>query len=70
MVLIISLVLIVTLFLLSYANFRKDVYNKKGNDKVKTMQIFALTWALVSVTAIATYCVISYFINGNPFVFM
>ena len=69
MVLIISFALLVVIFFLSYSNFKKEKFTSE-KDKVKSMQIFALSWALVSVIAVATYCVISYFINGNPFVFM
>ena len=69
MVLIISLVLLITIFILSYNNFRKETHKTK-EDRVKSMQIFSLAWALVTVTAAAVYCVFSYFINGDPFTFM
>lgn len=69
MALIIIVVLLVTIFLLSYSNFKKETYKTK-EEKVKSMQVFALTWALVVMTAVATYFIVCYFAGWDPFSFM
>lgn len=66
MVFIIAIVLLITVFVLSYNNFRKEKY-KTDKERTKSMQVFLLTWFLVIVTAVAVYFAICYF-TGYDFV--
>lgn len=66
MVLIVSLVLLVTVFILSYNNFRKETY-KTDKERIKSKQVFVLSWFLVIATAVAVYFCICYF-TGQDFI--
>ena len=69
MALIIILVLLFTIFMLSYNNFKKETFKNK-EDRVKSMQVFALTWALVSMTSVAVYFIVCHLAGWNPLSFM
>ena len=66
MVFIVVLVLLITMFILSFSKFKKETY-KTDKERIKSMQVFALSWFLVVVTAAAVYFAICYF-TGYDFI--
>lgn len=66
MVLLICTITIVLAFIFSY-NLFKDQKFENERDRVKSMQVFALSWALVAVTAVALYFAFCLFTGEAPF---
>ena len=66
MVLLICTVAIILCFFYTY-NLFKDRKFDNEKDRVKSMQIFALSWALVAVTAVALYFTFCLFTGELPF---
>ena len=66
MVLLICTVAIILCFFYTY-NLFKDRKFDNEKDRVKSMQIFALSWALVAATAVALYFAFCLFTGELPF---
>ena len=60
MVLIVTLVIIFLAFLLSYSQFKKEVHKTK-KERIKSMQVFVLSWVLIAVVAVALYFAFCYY---------
>ena len=66
MVLLICTVTIVLAFIFSYNLFKDNKYDTE-KERVKSMQVFALSWALVAVVAVALYFAFCLFTGEPPF---
>ncbi len=66
MVLAIAIIVVVLSFIFSY-NLFKDEKHATKKERTRSMQVFALSWALVAVTAVALYFAFCYYTGESLF---